>query len=167
MKLKKISTDVSNPHHFQDLYLKSLLAKDALYVLSQSSGIFSFNINDLSINWNYSSNSVPTSYPVSNEFNIYYLTIDKKIHLINKRTGNILWEKVIDSNSIPLTLAIMNNYLFVGLTKGDILIYNSVNGSYIDKIPVGSGLSSDIVTYDNKLIFVSNIGNLYSVLIRQ
>lgn len=148
---------------FQEFYLPSLLYKNSLFVPSESSGILSLNIETLAPNWSYNPKSAPTTGPIISDFRVYFATQNRKIICLNKELGTLIWEREIPIRAIPMTISILNNVLFLGLSRGDILVYNSIDGRLITKIPVGSGVSSNIISDNHDLIFASNMGNLYSV----
>lgn len=161
----------------EDLYDSSPVISDGkLIVVSKQEGIVSlFEIETGALLWERTLEKKVTSTPAIYNDTIVVVTCDGTIIALNKKTGDIIWRRMIEDSfegsisetaqnlvsSVNSSPAIAGNKVYVGLRTGVFLCLRLDTGKTLWKYEPGSAIVASPAVADGKVFIASTNGKVY------
>jgi outer membrane protein assembly factor BamB len=156
---------INTNNRFKDVDSTPVIDGNNIYVSGFDNALYSLTRQTGQTQWRLDGGS---SFPVTVDgATIYYSTSEGKIRAVKKETGTITWETAVKSGIATQPIR-FKDYLVYGETDGALRVTNPSDGkSVVDFYPrlgVNSTPLADIE--NNRIYFMSNQGNLYSLLLQ-
>ncbi|PHX88582.1 MAG: hypothetical protein CK535_06140 [Pelagibacteraceae bacterium] len=142
-----------------------LIDKKDVYVSSNNSVLFNFNLETGEIKWSQKLSSIQNH--VSTDKYLFVLTENGFVIAFNKINGVILWSlnltKFSKNNKISLDyygLLLASNNLYVTSSNGDIYKISANDGKYISHKKINNELTRAPIIVDNKMLILNRSSEL-------
>lgn len=125
--------------------------------------VLAFDPGDLGELWTYSDKSFPFfSSPAVNEKSVFIGSRDKRLHAIDRETGQGIWTYRTSGRVDSSPLAFSDAVVF-GSTDGWLYALNQTDGEELWKIELGGSLIASPIYANGKLIIGSQGGTLFAL----
>ena len=98
-----------------------------------------------------------------------YQVYKGKLSAVNKKNGDLIWEKKVQSEALPFASRALGPYLVYGFpSKGHLVFVNRNNGKTLGKYQFGKGLTGPVSVDPEKqaIYFLSLEGYLHKISIQ-
>lgn len=153
----KLSSDTSK---FKDVDAVPVFYLNNIIIPSYDGALYSISSSTGSINWKLPSGSVKD--PLLDGDTLYYSSNDGDFFSVNVNEGEIKWKVPLHKGGIGTKPVIYNEYLIIGNSDRGIQIYSKTDGKFLNEFNSGTGVFSDPVIYNDKVLFYSNYAILYA-----
>ncbi len=150
---------------FKDVDSTPVIDGNNIYVSGFDNALYSLTRQSGQTQWRLDGGS---SFPVTVDGSmIYYSTSEGKVRAVKKDTGTVAWETAIKSGIATQPIR-YKDYLVFGETDGALRVANPSDGkSVVDFFPrLGVNTTPLADPENNRIYFMSNQGNLYSLLLQ-
>lgn len=157
---------------FIDVDSTVLIVDEKIYLASYDGSFFCLSVENGSILWKREGGGV--SRPALAGDKVFFAGSDGQFYALNKDTGEKVWSIDITEQDMQAQLAdilkpgrnsvapvILDDKVVFGSQNGYLYFVEQVSGKIIWSYYPGTGIASEPVVKEGKLLFVSNTGNLY------
>jgi len=156
---------INTNNRFKDVDSSPIIDGNNIYVSGFDNALYSLTLQAGQIQWRLEGGS---SFPVTVDTKrVYYSTSNGQVRAINKETGQLIWENSTKSG-IATRPVLFNDFLVYGESSGALKVVQASDGRPVTSYYPGLGVNSAPLTdaESHRLYFMSNQGNLYSMLLQ-
>ena len=145
---------------FADIDASPVIDGDVLLVSSYDSGFYALDIKNGNTLWKYNARS--SSTPSYDNTRVYIADSSGKIFALNKKSGAVQWEYVVDEG-VPTSTILVGDFLLFGSSNDKMFLLKADSGELINTTTASSGFSASPIYYDEMIYAISNAGYLYAL----
>ncbi len=150
---------------FKDVDSTPVIDGNSIFVSGFDNALYSLTKQTGQIQWRLEGGS---SYPATLDSDrLYYATSTGQVRAVNKQSGNMIWEVPV-KKGIATRPVRFKEYLVFGETAGDLRVVQPNDGKDVISYTPRLGVNSAALPYveTNHIYFMSNHGNLYSMILQ-
>lgn len=147
---------------FKDLDSNPIIENEYLYVMGFDDKVYCLRAATGDQVWKFDQGGYGQGFIVGDRY--YFASTEEKFVALNKMTGEVIWTVAI-KEGIATSAAAYKGMIIFGESQGKLNFVDSTNGKIMKTYDPGRGLMSQPVVDEknNRLYFISNEANLYSL----
>ncbi len=133
---------------------------DRIYFATQEGFLYCFDPVEKRIIWKFNAEEETLTVPFIGKEYIYFVT-KNSLFCINRNTGKLKWKEKLSATQ-NIYFSEVNGYFYMAFDK-KIQFRRSENGEVLKEYKIKSQVNSQIIIWENGLIFLSRDGKIYFI----
>ncbi|MBE9504314.1 MAG: PQQ-binding-like beta-propeller repeat protein [Proteobacteria bacterium] len=145
---------------FADIDASPVIDGNVILVSSYDSGFHALDIKNGNTLWKFDARS--SSTPSYDNTRVYITDSSGKIFALDKKSGAMQWEYVVDEG-VPTSTVRVGDFLLFGSSHNKMYLLKADSGELINTTKASSGFSASPIYYDEMIYAISNAGYIYAL----
>jgi outer membrane protein assembly factor BamB len=141
-----------------------------VYAGSFDKKVYAINADNGQERWSFATEGAVVATPLVSGGLVYIASLDRHIYALNAQNGSLVWQFPAESaQTVPQSWfwarpVIAGSGLYAPNTDGKVYVLDAESGTAIGApIDVGSSITSSPVVTEGRVVFVNEIGEIYTV----
>ncbi len=156
------SRELAPDARFKDMDVKPALDKDVLYVAASSGGLYALSADDGHTLWQRDIFGISSIRVFQNSL---YVSSQSGILRIEKKSGETIWQNVIQKESLISELQLGKSYIYASVQKYGLVILDRIDGTLRHVIDLGSDFTAAPQLSPGVLTAISNNSTVYRLFV--
>ncbi|MBO4350681.1 MAG: PQQ-like beta-propeller repeat protein [Proteobacteria bacterium] len=156
------SRELAPDARFKDMDVKPVRDKDALYVAASSGGLYALSADDGHTLWQRDIYGITSIRVFQNSL---YVSSQSGILRIEKKSGDTIWQNVIQKEALISELQLGKTYIYASVQKYGLVMLDRVDGTLRHVIDLGSDFTTPPQLSPGVLTAMSNNSTVYRFIV--